>query len=479
MTALHTIDTVVIGAGHAGLAVSRLLTLAGREHVVLDRGRVGERWRTARWDSLHLLTPNWLNRLPGWRTAGPTRTPSCPPATSSSQLERYAASFDAPGPDRHDGDAADHRAGRRLRGPHATTAPGGPARSSSPPDRTASPLVPAAVGRADVPRGHQRPVPQPRPPGRRWRPGRRRLGVRGADRRRAGPVGPRGGPGGRAAHPGAPPLPRDGHLLVAGVHRPAGAHDRRGARPGGRPPRAVAAAGRTVRRRRGRERRRPGRAAASGRPADRPAAEPGRAARRGSATSSTALTADADRRMHALLDSVDRYVDRRRPGPGGAGARPSRDASRRRRAVPARPARGRDPDGRPGDRLPPGQRLGRPADHRRRRHLPPDPRRDRRTGRLRRRPALPAPPGLRLHRRGPPRRARRRAPPDRRGRADRSGPARAPAPARSPHERLRRRHRRWPGRRRLDRAAAGARGRSASACSSARGPARTPSPPMR
>ena len=52
-----SVDTVVIGAGHAGLAVSRLLTDAGREHVVLDRGRVGERWRTERWDSLHLLTP--------------------------------------------------------------------------------------------------------------------------------------------------------------------------------------------------------------------------------------------------------------------------------------------------------------------------------------------------------------------------------------------------------------------------------------
>ena len=43
---MNTIDTVVIGAGHAGLAVSRLLTEAGREHVVLDRGRVAERWRT-------------------------------------------------------------------------------------------------------------------------------------------------------------------------------------------------------------------------------------------------------------------------------------------------------------------------------------------------------------------------------------------------------------------------------------------------
>ena len=95
MSALHTIDTVVVGAGHAGLAVSRLLTEAGREHVVLDRGRVGERWRTARWDSLHLLSPNWLNRLPGWHTVGD------PDAFLSSGqfvdlLERYAASFEAP-----------------------------------------------------------------------------------------------------------------------------------------------------------------------------------------------------------------------------------------------------------------------------------------------------------------------------------------------------------------------------------------------
>ena len=60
----------MIGAGHAGLAVSRLLTEAGREHVVLDRGRVAERWRTERWDSLHLLTPNWMTRLPGWHYRG-------------------------------------------------------------------------------------------------------------------------------------------------------------------------------------------------------------------------------------------------------------------------------------------------------------------------------------------------------------------------------------------------------------------------
>ena len=59
------VQTVIIGAGQAGLALSRQLTLAAHGHVLLERGRVGERWRSERWDSLRLLTPNWLNRLPG------------------------------------------------------------------------------------------------------------------------------------------------------------------------------------------------------------------------------------------------------------------------------------------------------------------------------------------------------------------------------------------------------------------------------
>jgi putative flavoprotein involved in K+ transport len=70
------IDTVVIGAGHAGLAVSRLLTVAGCEHVVLDRGRVAERWRSERWDSLHLLSPNWLAGSRAGPMAVPTKTAS-------------------------------------------------------------------------------------------------------------------------------------------------------------------------------------------------------------------------------------------------------------------------------------------------------------------------------------------------------------------------------------------------------------------
>ena len=90
------VDTIVIGAGHAGLAVSRLLTEAGREHVVLDRGRVAERWRSERWDSLHLLSPNWMTRLPGWWYGGADPDGYMSGARFTHFLERYAASFDAP-----------------------------------------------------------------------------------------------------------------------------------------------------------------------------------------------------------------------------------------------------------------------------------------------------------------------------------------------------------------------------------------------
>ncbi|HTH04124.1 MAG TPA: NAD(P)-binding domain-containing protein [Vicinamibacterales bacterium] len=61
---------VVIGAGHAGLAASRLLTERTIDHVVLERGDVANSWRRERWDSLRLLTPNWQTCLPGQRYAG-------------------------------------------------------------------------------------------------------------------------------------------------------------------------------------------------------------------------------------------------------------------------------------------------------------------------------------------------------------------------------------------------------------------------
>jgi putative flavoprotein involved in K+ transport len=67
---MPTIETVVIGAGQAGLAASRCLAERSIDHVVLERGRLAERWRSERWDSLRLLTPNWMTRVPGWTYAG-------------------------------------------------------------------------------------------------------------------------------------------------------------------------------------------------------------------------------------------------------------------------------------------------------------------------------------------------------------------------------------------------------------------------
>ncbi len=63
-------DAVIIGAGQAGLAMSHCLGRRGIEHVVLERGRVGQRWRAERRDTLRLLTPNWMTRLPGFAYRG-------------------------------------------------------------------------------------------------------------------------------------------------------------------------------------------------------------------------------------------------------------------------------------------------------------------------------------------------------------------------------------------------------------------------
>jgi putative flavoprotein involved in K+ transport len=63
-------DTVVIGGGQAGLAMSAVLQQSGREHVVLERRQVGDRWRTERWESLRFQFPNWSLELPGYAYSG-------------------------------------------------------------------------------------------------------------------------------------------------------------------------------------------------------------------------------------------------------------------------------------------------------------------------------------------------------------------------------------------------------------------------
>lgn len=61
----RAVDVVVVGGGAFGLAMSHALTQRAIDHVVIERGEVGHAWRAERWDSLRLLTPNWMCRLPG------------------------------------------------------------------------------------------------------------------------------------------------------------------------------------------------------------------------------------------------------------------------------------------------------------------------------------------------------------------------------------------------------------------------------
>jgi putative flavoprotein involved in K+ transport len=86
---------VVIGGGQAGLATSWWLTRGGVEHVVLERDAVAESWRARRWDSLRLLTPGWMTRLPGLDHAGdPDRYDHAGEVVAV--LTDYARSFEAP-----------------------------------------------------------------------------------------------------------------------------------------------------------------------------------------------------------------------------------------------------------------------------------------------------------------------------------------------------------------------------------------------
>jgi putative flavoprotein involved in K+ transport len=93
---MEHVDTVVIGAGQAGLATSFFLTQHDREHVVLERGQVGETWRSQRWDGFYLNTPNSTQRLPGYEYSGEEPDAFAPRAEVVACLEGYAASFDAP-----------------------------------------------------------------------------------------------------------------------------------------------------------------------------------------------------------------------------------------------------------------------------------------------------------------------------------------------------------------------------------------------
>ena len=88
--------TVVIGAGQAGLAMSWWLTRRGIDHVVLERGEIAHSWKTQRWDSLTLLTPNWQSRLPGWGYKGTDPDGFRTMPQTIAFIEEYARLISAP-----------------------------------------------------------------------------------------------------------------------------------------------------------------------------------------------------------------------------------------------------------------------------------------------------------------------------------------------------------------------------------------------
>jgi putative flavoprotein involved in K+ transport len=90
------VEVMIIGGGQAGLALSYYLTQQGRTHLVLEQGRVGESWRSQRWDSFTLITPTWMNKLPGFPYQGGDPDGFMPRENIVAYLDQYAASFNAP-----------------------------------------------------------------------------------------------------------------------------------------------------------------------------------------------------------------------------------------------------------------------------------------------------------------------------------------------------------------------------------------------
>ncbi|MEX0282053.1 MAG: flavin-containing monooxygenase, partial [Arenibacterium sp.] len=92
---MENFDTVVIGAGQAGIATSEHLRAQGIDHVLLERGRIAERWRSERWDSLVANGPAWHDRFPGLEFSG-DRDAFPRKECVAQYFEDYAKMIDAP-----------------------------------------------------------------------------------------------------------------------------------------------------------------------------------------------------------------------------------------------------------------------------------------------------------------------------------------------------------------------------------------------
>lgn len=90
------VNTVVVGGGQAGLSMSHYLSQLNREHLVIERSRVAEHWRSRVWDTFCLVTPNWTVRLPGMPYDGPDPDGFMGRDALVAHVERYAAYVKSP-----------------------------------------------------------------------------------------------------------------------------------------------------------------------------------------------------------------------------------------------------------------------------------------------------------------------------------------------------------------------------------------------
>src|SRR5215468_9959128 len=91
------VETIVIGGGQAGLAVSYYLKQQGRPHIVLERaGQAGNAWRNHRWDSFTLNTPTWQSTLPGGEIPGSNPDAFLLRDEIVAYFESYVERFDLP-----------------------------------------------------------------------------------------------------------------------------------------------------------------------------------------------------------------------------------------------------------------------------------------------------------------------------------------------------------------------------------------------
>ena len=93
---VEKVNTIVVGGGQAGLAMSEHLSNNGVQHIVFERDRIAERWRNARWDSLVMNGPAWHDRFPTkeFSDSGPDEFPGKESVVS--YFEEFAQQIEAP-----------------------------------------------------------------------------------------------------------------------------------------------------------------------------------------------------------------------------------------------------------------------------------------------------------------------------------------------------------------------------------------------